>query len=47
MKKFIALLIKKKGKAATSEWENDGSDIIRALYSVYKKYYDSFFILTR
>ena len=42
MKKFIALLIKKKGKTATNEWGNDGSDIIRALYSVYKKYYDSF-----
>ena len=37
MKKFVALLIKEKEKAATNEWENDNSDIFQALYSVYKK----------
>ena len=38
---------KKKGKTATNEWENDGSDIIGVLYIVYKKYCNSFLILTR
>ena len=37
MKKFVALLTKEKGETATNEWENDDSDILRALYSVYKK----------
>ena len=37
MKNFFALLTKEKGKAATNEWENDDPDILRALYSVYKK----------
>ena len=37
MKKFVALLTKEKGKVAMNEWENDGSDILRALYSVYEK----------
>ena len=33
MKKFVALLTKKKGKTARNEWENDDSDILQALYS--------------
>ena len=37
MKKFVASLTKEKGKLATNEWENDDSDILQALYSVYKK----------
>ena len=37
MKKFVVLLTKEKGKLATNEWENDDSDILQALYSVYKK----------
>ena len=37
MKKFVALLTKEKEKLAMNEWENDGSDIIWALYSVYKE----------
>ena len=37
MKKFAALLTKEKGKLAMNEWENDDSDILRALYSVYKQ----------
>ena len=37
MKKFVALLTKEKGKVAMNEWENDGSDILRVLYSVYEK----------
>ena len=37
MKKFVVLLTKEKGETATNEWENDDSDILRALYSVYKK----------
>ena len=37
MKKFIALLTKEKGKMAINKWENDDSDILQALYSVYKK----------
>ena len=43
MKKFIALLTKKKGKMAVSEWENDGSNILWALYSVHKKIGQFFF----
>ena len=37
MKTFIALLTKEKGKMAINKWENDDSDILQALYSVYKK----------
>ena len=37
MQKFVALLTKEKGKIATNEWEIVGSDILRALYRVYKK----------
>ena len=37
MKKFVVLLTKEEGETATNEWENDDSDILRALYSVYKK----------
>ena len=37
MQKFVALLTKEKGKMATNEWEIVGSDILRALYRVYKK----------
>ena len=37
MKKFVALLTKEKEKTVMNEWENDDSDILRALYSVYKK----------
>ena len=37
MRKLAALLTKKKGKVALNEWENDGSDIFRALYDVYEK----------
>ena len=33
MKKFVALVIKEKGKTAINEWENDDSDKLRALYS--------------
>ena len=29
--------INNKGKTAMNEWENDDSDILWALYSVYKK----------
>ena len=46
MKKFVALLIKK--KTAKNEWENDDSDFLQALYSVYKKIRTIFFFtLTR
>ena len=37
MKKFVALLTKEKGKTAMNEWENGDFEILRALYSVYKK----------
>ena len=37
MKKFVAILTKEKGKTAINEWENNDSDIIRVLYSGYKK----------
>ena len=37
MKKFVALLTKEKGKTAINERENNDSDIIRVLYSGYKK----------
>ena len=37
MQKFVALITKEKGKTATNEWEIVGSDILRALYRVYKK----------
>ena len=37
MKEFVALLPKEKGKTAVNEWKNGESDIIWALYSVYKK----------
>ena len=32
-----------KGKIAKNEWENDDSDFLRALYSVYKKLGQFFF----
>ena len=37
MKIFVTLLTKEKGKTAANEWQNDNSDIIWALYNVYKK----------
>ena len=43
MKKFVALLTKEKGKTAKNEWENDDSDILRALCSAYKKTGQFFF----
>ena len=45
MKKFVALLAKEKGKTAMNEWENDDSDILWALYSVYKNKDNYFSIL--
>ena len=33
---IVALLTQEKGKTAMNEWENDDSDILRALHSVYK-----------
>ena len=36
MKKFVVLLTKEKGKTAINVWTNDGSEIIWALYNVYK-----------
>ena len=35
--KFVVLLTAEKLKVAMNEWENDDSDILQALYSVYKK----------
>ena len=48
MKKFVALLRKKekKEKTAINECENDDSDILLALYSVYKKQGNSFSMIT-
>ena len=43
MKKFVALQTKEKGKTAMNEWENNDSDILRALYSVYKRIMTIFF----
>ena len=37
IKKFIALLTKRKEKSAMNKWENDASDILLALYSECKK----------
>ena len=37
MKKFVTLLTKKNRKMATNEQENDASNILQTLYSVYKK----------
>ena len=40
MKTFVALitkLLRMNKKAAKNEWENDESDVFRALCSVYKK----------
>ena len=37
MKKFVVLLTKEKGKMAMNYSENDDSDILQALYIVYKK----------
>ena len=37
MGKFVAFLTKEKGKTAMNEWKNDDSEILWALYSVYKK----------
>ena len=34
---ILAMLTKKKGKTSMHEWENDDSDILWALYRVYKK----------
>ena len=39
LKKFVALVTKEKGKMTVNKWENDDSDILWALYSVYKKRY--------
>ena len=46
MKKFVVLLTMEKVKATMNEWENDGSDILQALYNVYEKQDNSFSILT-
>ena len=48
MKKFVAFLRKKekKEKTAINECENDDSDILLALYSVYKKQGNSFSMIT-
>ena len=35
--------ITKKGKTARNEWENDDSNLLQALYSVYKKIRTIFF----
>ena len=35
--------ITNEGKTARNEWENDDSDFLRALYSVYKKIRTIFF----
>ena len=35
--------ITNEGKTAKNEWENDGSDFFRALFSVYKKLGQFFF----
>ena len=35
--------ITNKGKTAKNEWENDDSDFLWALYSVYKKWRQLFF----
>ena len=35
--------ITNKGKTAKNEWENDDSDFLWALYSVYKKWGQMFF----
>ena len=43
MKKFVTILKKKKGKTATNKWESDDSDVLLALYSVYKKIKAIFF----
>ena len=37
MKKFVALLTEEKRKIAMKERENDNCNILRAVYSVYKK----------
>lgn len=37
MKKFVALLTQEKVKTAMNDWENDDSDILQVIYSVYKK----------
>ena len=35
--------ITNEGKTARNEWENDNSDFLRALYSLYKKIRTTFF----
>ena len=35
--------ITNEGKTAMNEWENDDSDFLQALYSVYKKIKDNYF----
>ena len=37
MKKFVALLTQEKVKTAMNDWENDDSDILQVIHSVYKK----------
>ena len=39
MKKFVALVTKEKGKTAINEWENNDSDKLRALYSIFFQNY--------
>lgn len=43
MKKFIALLTQEKVKTAMNDWENDDSDILQVIHSVYKKLRQFFF----
>ena len=43
MKKFVTIPKKKKGKTAINKWESDDSDVLLALYSVYKKLGQFFF----
>ena len=37
MKKFVALPTKEKGRTAMNNWENNDSEILWALYSIYIK----------
>ena len=39
MKKFVALVTKEKGKTAINEWENNDSNKLRALYSIFFQNY--------
>ena len=41
--KNLTLLTKEKEKTSMNEWENDNSDILRTVYSVYEKKLGQFF----